>query len=230
MENLNCVIIEDDLMQLELLKGLLSEVQDISITFTYGSSTEALAQLEKWKGCDLLFLDVELPKMSGLELIDKIPSEIPVVLVTSKSEYAVEAFEKRVEDYILKPVKYAKLLDVIDGYRMRRKEQSKSDSKTIYIKCHNTYEKITLEDIQVIRGADDYVEIYTNERKLLAKSSMGKILEKLPSSQFMRVHRSSIINLEKIEKIDGHSLVIGNHNVIVSKTYLSPLLEKLNVL
>ena len=195
---------------------------------------------------DLLLLDVEMPEMSGLELIKSTDASPAVVLVTSSEDYAVEAFELAAVDYLVKPVRYARFLEAINRVESQRMESGSAASpspnastqdtdggkgeNTLFLREDGDLVRVNLTDVQFIEAKGDYMLVQTSSEQHMIHSTLKKIEEQLPSDAFMRVHRSYLARIDQIEKIEEDRLSVGGRQVPIGPTYREALLERVESL
>ena len=231
MNGVTCIVVDDDPMSRKLLENLISKTEGLQCKAYCESAMEAANLLQR-DSVDLIFLDVEMPEMTGLDLLKALKVKPYVILVTSKEHYALPAFGLDVTDYVLKPVDmarflkaYNKVLERLQGTR----EASPQDGK-LFVKADSQLIGLEIDKIVMVEAMADYVRIYYNDKRYTVYSSMKGIAAKLLEPKFMRVHRSYIVNVSKIEKVDGNSIIVGGNLVPVGVTYLKPLMDSLNLL
>ncbi|NNF36171.1 MAG: response regulator transcription factor [Saprospiraceae bacterium] len=224
------IIVEDDLMSQKLLQNHCNKFTEIEVLSICGNVEEALSFMET-ASIDLIFLDIEMPGATGFDLLDRC-SVIPHVIVTSsKEEYAFEAFQYQVTDYLRKPIKLPRFNQAVQKVLESQVEVAhKKTDNHIFIKDEGRFVKIFLDDILFVENIGDYVRFHTEEKKHIVYSTLKKLAEKLPSDRFMRVHRSFIINLDKIVDIEENSILIHKNIVPVSRANKQPLMERLNLI
>ncbi len=238
---MNCLIIDDNPMARLALRELVSGIDFLEIAAECESAGAAFNQMEK-SPIDLLFLDVEMPGISGIELLDSLDSPPLTIMITSKRDYAVEAFDLRVVDYLVKPVSPARFHAAV----RRAKEMfdraslpattapsppATSDQSAIFIRSENHLVRIPFDELLFVSALGDYTIFQTAAKRHTVHSTMKAVEEALPPTRFMRVHRSHIVNLEKIETIgDGTSLQIGKQIVPVGEAFKPVLMQRLNFL
>lgn len=220
---MNCVIIEDNKVQQHLFSEFVRTTENLSLIGVYESVVGIMEELNDFLNIDVLFLDVELPIMTGIEFLEQFKPSVNVILITSKESYAVDGFNNGVVDYLVKPIKYTRFLSAINKLKFERKTEG-----FIFIKSSGEVVKLILNKVLWIKSANEYMIIYTESNKYMIYSSLSHLLEKLPD-HFIQVHRSHIVNFDKIESFSNHLLKINNHLIKVSKTYLQIVLEKLSV-
>jgi DNA-binding LytR/AlgR family response regulator len=228
---MKCVIVDDNEVARNAIQHCVEKTPFLTLVGTYTNPIEALEGLKK-EPADLLLLDVEMPEMSGIDFLKTFKDIPQVVLITSKTEYAVEAFDFNVTDYIVKPVQYPRFLKAVtkarDMHESLKKESSESEE--LFIKVDSRLVRINIKDIDVIEALADYVHIFVNKERYTVLSTMKAIEDKLPQKDFCRVHRSYIVRLDKIREIDDHTIVMANQNIPVSRNLKDQLMKALNKL
>jgi len=224
------MIVEDDLMSQKLLENHCKKFPELIHIATCENVEEALKVMAS-KEIDLLFLDIEMPGATGFDLLDQC-SVIPHVIVTSsKEEYAFEAFQYQVTDYLRKPIKLPRFQQAIYKiFNSTVQEPHKKSDNHIFIKDEGRFIKIFLDDILFVENIGDYVRFHTDKKNYIVYSTLKKLTEKLPSDRFMKVHRSYIINLDKIVDIEENSILIHKNIVPVSRANKQALMERLNLI
>lgn len=230
---MNCIIVDDDPMQRQLLETYIEEVDELSLGGSFESATKALKPLQQGD-VDLIFLDVEMPNMSGLDLLSTLSRAPQVILVTAHEKYALDAFEFDVVDFIKKPIEFTRFLKAVNKVADKRKESPEqkpaNEDYDMFVKDGMQLVKIPTQSILFINALSDYVKIVTKEKEYAILYTMKNISEKLPPSKFMRVHRSFIVRLDKIDRIADHIIEIDKHSIPISKSYREELYERLNML
>lgn len=184
---------------------------------------------------DLLLLDIEMEGMSGIELVRSLGAKNPIIIfTTSKKEYAAEAFELNVADYITKPVTPVRFLQAIEKskeiFKSKKQEVKIEDDSFLFIRDSNIVRRLKIDDILYAEAMGDYVKLYTTDRFYSVHSSLKEVETKLPESRFLRVHRSFIIQVGKIDTIEGGTLIINRKMVPVADTYRAALNRRLRIL
>ncbi|MCB0568518.1 MAG: response regulator transcription factor [Phaeodactylibacter sp.] len=220
------VIVDDNPMARAALRSLIRNIPQFSVARECSSAIEAYQFLQK-EQADVLLLDVEMPDMSGLELLQCLEPSTPAILITSKPDYAVEAFGLKVLDYIVKPVSLTRLLQAFARLGDKHVEEVKKNY--IFVREENTLVRIDLVDILFVEAMGDYVRIHTTARKHMVHLTMKNLLEKLPPERFYRCHRSYIVSTEKIESIAENMIVINKEVIPLSENYKQELMEKINL-
>ena len=232
---MNALIIDDNKIARTTVKQLAERVNDIDIVAECSTAMEAYNLLCE-KPVDLLLLDIEMPGMTGLELTKTLANKSPVIVfISSKKEYALDAFDLNVVDYIIKPVTSSRFIQAIDKVReilaSKKEVVNLKDDEFVFIRDSNIIRKLNLDNILYAEAMGDYVKLYTPEKFYAIHTTLKSVEEKLPASRFMRVHRSYVVAINKIDKIEeGSVLVVHGKPVPVADAYRSALNKRMNVL
>jgi len=231
---MNTLIIDDNKIARTILKQLSSQVNDIVIVGECASAMDAYNLLQK-QPVDLLLLDIEMPGMTGLELTKNLVNKKPIIIfTTAKKDYAAEAFELNVADYIVKPVTPARFIQAIDKAReileSNTVEVKMNDEEFIFIRDSNIVRKLKLDDILFAEAMGDYVKLHTLQKFYAIHTTLKAVEERLPATKFLRIHRSYIIAISKIDTIQDGALVINGKPVPVADPYRTLLNKKMNIL
>ncbi len=231
---MNCLIIDDNATARTTLKQLCSRIKDLLVTDECSSAMDAYDILQD-KPVDLLLLDIEMPGMSGLELTRNLGAKRPLIIfTTSKKEYAVEAFELNVADYIVKPVTPARFLQAIDRAReildSNREQVNMGAEEFIFIRDSNIVKRLKIDEILFAEAMGDYVKLHTPRKFFAIHTTLKAVEERLPSSLFIRVHRSYLVALNKIDSIQDGALIINGKPVPVADAYRAALNKRMNIL
>lgn len=229
---MNCLIVDDNKMARAALKHLVSGLGFLYLVADCENIMEASNILSRQK-VDLILLDVEMPKISGIEFLKTVPNHPLVILITAKPEYAVEAFEHNVVDFLVKPVKEDRFLKAI----YRAKEVFESNSKMVeinkeffFIREKGISTKLIIADILYIQALGDYVNIHTPGKRYTIHYTLSAIEKELPATRFMRVHRSYLVALDKIEAVEEGTAFIYQNPIPVGDNQRAELMKKLNLL
>jgi DNA-binding LytR/AlgR family response regulator len=231
---MNALIIDDNKMARMSIKQLAGRVDDLTIVAECSSALEAYNLLLS-ESVDLLLLDIEMPGMSGLELTKNLTNKRPVIIfITSKKEYAVDAFDLNVVDYIIKPVSGLRFIQAIDKARevldSNKEEVNLKEDEFIFIRDSNIVRRLKLENIIFAEAMGDYVKLYTPEKFYAIHTTLKAVEERLPSSRFLRVHRSYLVAIDKIDSMEGGALIINRKPVPVADAYRSALNKRMNII
>ena len=221
------IIIDDDAVVRELLAQYIEESPELKLAGQFSNVKEALHFLTKEKA-DLIFLDVEMPEMNGIEFLEEFKPDAEIVLISSNDKYAVNGFNLEVSDYLLKPISFARFNRCITRLSQKNLGNDTAKHDFLFIKDKGVYQKILIPEIQYIQSSSEYVTIHTKVKRIMLYSSMDNMLSKLPSN-FKRVHRSYIVNVDAIEKVNGNSLEVNKQLISVSKTYHEDIMNELGI-
>ncbi len=231
---INCVIVDDEPLAREGLANYVREVDFLNLAGICENPLELLPLFDK-NIIDLVFLDIQMPKMSGIEFLKILQKPPMVVITTAYPSYALEGFQLNVLDYLLKPVTFERFFKAASKARdyhhlLNRPagEQNNAipDEEYFFIKCGNKYEKIFFGDILYVEGMQNYVNIYTLKGKFMTILSLRNLEENLNTKMFIRVHKSYIVSISKIESIEGNEISIQNHRIPISRNYRQPVIDE----
>lgn len=231
---MNVVIVDDNKIARTTLKQLASRVKDLVVVAECENAIDARDVLQH-EPVDLLLLDIEMPEMSGLELTRDLGANRPLIIfTTSRKDYAVEAFELNVVDYIVKPVTLSRFIQAIDKARDIRQshgeEMKISSDAFIFIRDSNIVRRLGIEDILYAEAMGDYVKLHTPQKFYAVHTTLKAVEERLPASQFLRVHRSFIVAVPKIDTIQDGALIINGKPLPVADAYRAGLNKRMNIL
>lgn len=231
---MKCLIIDDNKIARTTMIQLASQIKDLEVAGDCENAMDAYNFLQE-NTVDILLLDIEMPNMTGLELTKNLGTKSPLIIfTTSKKEYAVEAFELNVVDYILKPVMPARFIQAIDKAReileSNTEEVKMNDDAFIFIRDSNIVRKIQLDDILYAEAMGDYVKIFVGKKFYAIHTTLKATEDRLPSTKFLRVHRSYIVALSKIDTIQDGALMINEKPIPVADAYRASLNKRMNIL
>ena len=234
MNELTCIIVDDEEMARKTLLHHCEKIENLQVVDVCENGVEAMKSLEE-SNVDLLFLDVEMPDLSGLELLDSLIKKPLVVLTTSKEEYAVKAFEYEVDDYLVKPIPFARMLQCMKKISNKIEEQKNQkgvmlEEEHFYVKIDSRLVKIDYEKLLLAKAKGDYVTLILKDANHVVHTTLRSIEQKLPPNIFLQVHRSYIINLREIVDIEDSSILIGEEIVPISRANRAELLNRLNTI
>ena len=236
MKKITCLIADDEPMALSLIESYVLKTPFLELKAKCNSAIKAMEFLETDSDIDLFFLDIQMPDLTGIEFSRLLPAKSKVIFTTAFDQYAIEGYKVNALDYLLKPFDYNEFLNAAQKARNHietnstqntENQQNNRNSDFIFVKSEYRQIKINFSEILYIEGLKDYVKIYTSShpRPILTLMSLKKLEEELPSEQFMRVHRSYIISLEKIEAIERNHVVIKEGFITIAPNYKDILME-----
>lgn len=229
---MRCLIVDDDELIRIDIENRLSQLPGFTLAGSCGSAAEAAALLMR-EPVDVIFLDVQLPKMNGLEFLRTLDQRRPkIIMMTSNKEYAAEAFEYEVNDFLVKPFTDERFMRAL--LRLKKNTDSapaaSSSSDHVFVKVNGLLEKVNFNDITYIEAMSDYIQIHAAGRKLVVHSTMKNLEQSLPATDFFRVHNSYLVRLDSITRIDDNALIVDGKAIPVSRSKMKPLMERLRVL
>lgn len=223
---IKAVAIDDEPLALEVIKALCRTVDFIELEKTFTKPSEALKHLRKFPA-DLLFLDIQMPSMTGINLYKSVPQDTMVIFTTAFSEYAVQSYDLSAIDYLLKPIRrdrFQKAAEKAKEYFDYKNGMGSPEERSLFLRVNYELVKVNFDDILYVEGLSDYLKIYlSNDQKLVPRMTMKEITEKLPSSEFIRVHRSFIVPKARIQQVKSRSLSIPEREIPVGVTYSEEL-------
>ena len=226
---LSCIIVDDEPLAREGLANYVREVDFLQLAGSCEHPLELTALLEQ-NPVDLIFLDIQMPKMSGTDFLRQMKNPPIVIITTAYPSYALEGFQLNVMDYLLKPITFERFFKAAckarDYYKLLQKPALANVEDYFFIKCGNKYEKIFFDDILYVEGMQNYVSIYTDKGKYVTMLSLGSLADKLDESAFIRVHKSFIAAIGKIDGIEGNELFIRNSRIPVSRNFRQQVMER----
>ena len=222
---INCLIIDDEPLAINVIKNHIKEIDNINVIDTFNSAIDAL-NFMKSNTVDLLFLDINMPLLDGLDFIKSLDKKPMIVITTAYSEYAIKTYELEVLDYLMKPISFPRFLKAVN--RAFKKFNSSLTSNLniakrahIFIKVDKKkMQKIYLDEILIIESLRDYLKIKTITNKYIIHSTLSSFTEKLPSNNFIRIHRSFTIAIDKIEAVQGNSVEIDGIKYVIGRSYI----------
>ncbi|CAA0144356.1 LytR/AlgR family response regulator transcription factor [Tenacibaculum maritimum] len=223
---ISCIIIDDEPLAVKVIKNHLQELRQIVVIGTFTNPIEALSVLEVEK-VDVMFLDINMSRMNGLEFLRSISVKPYVIVTTAYREYAAESYDLNVLDYLVKPIPFPRFLKAINKvtqqlYLTKNIVQNVGDQDSfIFLKVEKKLVKVKYVNMLYIQSLKDYIKVYTEEGNYIVHKSLTNILEELPSQKFLRIHRSYIISLEKVKSIEGNSVEIGTVRIPIGRKYIS---------
>lgn len=233
---LRCLVVDDDPLSVQIVLNCIANTPFLAAAGSFTNPVEAVEHL-RTNPVDLLFLDVEMPVLSGIDLLRTLQNPPPVVLITSSKDYAVQAFEHAVVDYLVKPVSYPRFLQASQkALEMAERaaaaseaiETAAPDADYTFVKVDNKLVRVNFDEVRYVEALGDYVHIVTGQSKLIVYSTMKAAEEKFPAGRFVRVHRSFIVNFDRIQALEDNSVIVDGKHIPVGQTYLRDVMQRLN--
>jgi len=230
---IKCIIIDDEPMAIKVVERHLKEFEYMALIDTFNTPIAALPIIDKG-GIDVIFLDINMPKMNGLDFLRTLVHRPHIVITTAYREFAVESFDLDVLDYLVKPIPFGRFLKTINKITERINLEENKPNKVyakedpfIFLKVDKKLMKIKLNDILFIESLKDYIKVTTVLGDFLVHKSMTSISEELPSDNFIRIHRSYTIAIDKISFVEGNSIKIANRRIPIGRNYLQVAKQKI---
>jgi len=219
---INCIIIEDEPLAMEKLAGFIEQVPFLKLLQQLDNGIDALGYI-KTNPVDLVFLDIQMPKFNGIQFLETLTDKPQVVIVSAYDQYALKGYEFSITDYLLKPYSFNRFVQAIDKvmekHKLRTQTPPHVHNDIIFVKTEYRIEKINVDDILYIQGMKDYQMIVTNDEKIMTLQSFREIENALPTPAFIRIHKSYVIALDKIESIERNRIKIADQLLPISDTY-----------
>jgi two-component system LytT family response regulator len=233
-DTISCLIVDDEPVARNILKKHLAAIESIRVVAECKNAIEAFNLINE-ENIDLIFLDINMPSISGLSFAKSINRDIKVIFTTAYREFAVDGFDLKAVDYLLKPISFERLLQAVNKYIDENKKidyrpgqhSEKGKSDHFFVRSDRKMVKVCFEDIQFIESIGDYVKIYLSGRKVVTREKISSIEVKLPQKDFIRTHRSFIVSLAKIESFTSEYIEIGKKQLPVSRSYKDIVMERL---
>lgn len=224
---IRAIAIDDEPMALEVIKAHAQKVSFLELKATFFSASEALECL-KTNEVDLLFLDINMPEVSGIDFSQMLPDQTAFIFTTAYSEYAVDAFKLNALDYLLKPIDFGRFIQACKkAQEVLKKESKGSNEAYIFVKDGYDWVRVSLVDLLYLQSDGNYVTFYEENNKVMARMTMKDASELLPKN-FVRVHKSNFVNLNKIQKIERHQVTLSDNTTVpTSSSYSADFLEEL---
>ena len=218
---LSCIIIEDEPLAAQKLEGFVKRSPHLSLEQSFRSSLDGLRHIKE-NPVDLVFLDIQMDEMTGIELLESLTKKPLVILTTAYQEYAIKGYELHVSDYLLKPYDFTRFLKAVDKVyeEFVQRQQPAEAGQSIFVRTEYRIEKVPVEAILFIEGMSDYLRVHTSDgRKIMCLQKFASFEEVLPADDFVRVHKSYMVALDKIENIERSIIKMGEHHIPIGKTY-----------
>ena len=218
--NMRCIIIEDEPLAIEKLEDFVAQIPFLTRVASFNNALNGLTFL-KTNSIDLVFLDIQMEKLTGIQFLETIQSKPYVIITSAYSEYALKGYELQVFDYLLKPYSFERFLQAVNNVfdDWKAKQTSANKPSHIFIRTEYRIENVCLDDILYIEGMQGYLRIVTSEKKIMSKITFTDILKQLPNDKFVQVHKSWVLAIAKIETIEHNRIKIGDKLIPIGDTY-----------
>ncbi|HMJ68192.1 MAG TPA: LytTR family DNA-binding domain-containing protein [Cyclobacteriaceae bacterium] len=228
---MKCIIIDDEPLAIEILESYVARIDELELTGTFRNAIAAFSFIQQ-NPVDLIFLDIEMPKLSGIEFLKTLKNPPKVIITTAYRDYAIEGFELEVIDYLLKPIPFERFLKSVGKVLARietpAQPQVSAQDSFIYFKVDKKMVKTRIADILYIESIKDYVKVRTAEKEIITQQKISYLDESLPRQQFLRIHRSFIVNLDRIDAYTATDVEINKFKVPIGRNYKADVMKVLS--
>lgn len=235
---MRCMIVEDEEPAIKVLENHIGHFNDLEISSVHTNAMDALSALRQTK-VDILFLDIQLPKISGIDFLKSLTHRPAVILTTAHKEYALEGYDLEVVDYLLKPISFERFARALSKVYQRFQKNleipqaelekiSAFSAPFLYIKCDREYIKVLLEELLYVESVKNHIKIVTDQGTLLTLMSMSQIEEKLPAQHFVRVHRSFMVSIHKVSKFNHAYVSVGKKSIPIGRHYKQAFFDRID--
>ncbi|MCB2203333.1 LytTR family DNA-binding domain-containing protein [bacterium] len=228
----SCMVVDDEPLAREVLAAHIARVDTLALQAQCESADEAFSRLQKSR-IDLLFLDIEMPGLSGLGLLRSLRNPPSVIITTAHRDYAVEGFDLDVTDYLLKPISFERFLRAVEKYFATKEQRDRVDAApqaeedVIMLRADRKMHRVPLSDILYLESMKDYVRVRTTQGSITVRSTIAALEQELPEGRFLRIHRGIIVAIARIDAFTTHSVEIGTHELTIGRNYRAAALQVL---
>lgn len=226
---INCIVIEDEPLALKKIEEYIQHVDYLHLLKGFSNALDALSFLKSEERVDLIFLDIRMKKLSGIQFLESLQRKPKIIITSAYDEYALKGYELDVADYLLKPFSFERFLKSIDKVYSNLVAKQEITKDYIFVKTEYRIEKIDFKNILYIQGMKDYLQIHTFDKNVMTLQTFKSILEVLPANDFIRVHHSYLVAVSKIESIERNRIKIGNALIPISDGYKDRFFELLKI-
>jgi len=233
-DKVTCMIVDDEPMAREIISSFVGKIHNLELVATCKNVSEAFSVLQK-ESIQLIFLDINMPEISGLSLAKSIQHKSQVIFTTAYREYAIEGFDLQAVDYLLKPISFDRFLKAVQKYFdlhvskeiIKQEIVSEAKETSIFVRSDRKMVKVRFKEINYIESLSDYVKIFTDKETIITRETISNIESKLPSNEFLRTHRSYIVSMPKIDSFTNEFLELDKKAIPISRYYKENVLQKL---
>lgn len=225
-KSISCIIVDDELSSQKVLQHFIAETAILDLKHTCNNAEEAFKYLQLNPSVDVLFLDINMPQQSGLDFYKSLTKPPAVIFTTAYPHYAVDGFEVNAIDYLLKPIAYNRFLVAVNKILTNKSKPSETDF--ILLKENKAFHKVLFDDISYIEAFGDYVKVHLTTKTIITHSTFSCFISQLPSN-FIRIHKSYSINLDKMQQLSGNQIQISEHKIPIGQTYKASVLKALDL-
>lgn len=231
---MNCIIVDDDEASINVFTQIIKQVGYLNVIQTFSTPMEAIEALKKHHDTDILFLDIEMPEMSGLDMIKTLADKPQIILTTSHTEYALDAYDLDVVDYLVKPITLPRLLKALSKVKQPAINTNNNhlslEQDFFFVKKDSVLTKVPVKDILWIEALGDYVNLHTKNERFILHITLKSVESKLPATKFVRVHRSYIVHIDNVRTVEDTTIYINDVSIPIGALYRENFLKRLNTL
>lgn len=231
---MKCIIVDDEPLAIEILESYVARMENLELAGTFRNAISAFTFLQQ-NQVDLIFLDIQMPKLSGIDFLKSLKHPPQVIFTTAFRDYAIEGFELEVADYLLKPIPFERFLKAVAKVLPARDKEFEAKTSTvpaadsfIYFKVDKKMVKTRMSDVLYIESIKDYVKVKTIDKEIITQQKISYLEESLPKNQFLRVHRSFIVNVDRIDAYSATDVDLGKHQVPIGRNYKNDVMRILS--
>ena len=233
-DKVTCMIVDDEPMAREIISSFVGKIHNLELVATCKNVSEAFSVLQK-ESIQLIFLDINMPEISGLSLAKSIQHKSQVIFTTAYREYAIEGFDLQAVDYLLKPISFDRFLKAVQKYFdlhvskeiIKQEIVSEAKETSIFVRSDRKMVKVRFKEIKYVESLSDYVKIFTDKETIITRETISNIESKLPSNEFLRTHRSYIVSMPKIDSFTNELVELKKKAIPISRSYKENVLQKL---
>lgn len=232
---IKCIIVDDEPLAIEIVESYVNRIDQLQLQATFRNAVQAFAYLQQHT-VDLIFLDIQMPKLSGIDFLKTLKNPPKVIFTTAYRDYAIDGFDLEVIDYLLKPIPFERFLKAVAKVMHQQsapvptapaKKAESSGDDYVYFKVDKKMIKTKMAAVLYIESIKDYVKVRTDEKEIITQQKISYLEESLPSQQFLRIHRSFIVNIDKIDAYSATDVEIGKHSIPIGRNYKNDVMKVL---
>ncbi|MEO9965247.1 MAG: LytTR family DNA-binding domain-containing protein [Reichenbachiella sp.] len=230
---LKCIIVDDEPLAIEVIESYVDRIESLELVGKFRNAVKAFDFIQSAEAVDLIFLDIQMPKLTGIEFLKTLQHPPKVIFTTAYREYALEGFELEVMDYLLKPISFDRFMKAVSKVISQtigseaEVSANKDGDDFIFFKCDKKNIKVSLKEILYIESIKDYVKIKTNDKEVVTHQKISVLETKLPVANFIRVHRSFIVNIPKIESYSASEVELNDESIPIGRNYKQDVMARL---
>ncbi|HEX6891209.1 MAG TPA: LytTR family DNA-binding domain-containing protein [Chryseolinea sp.] len=232
---IKCIIVDDEPLAIEIVESYVKRIDQLELKGTFRNAVQAFAYLQQ-HSVDLIFLDIQMPKLSGIEFLKTLKNPPKVIFTTAFRDYAIDGFDLEVIDYLLKPIPFERFLKAVAKVMHQQstatpaqpaKKNEAAADDYVYFKVDKKMIKTKMAAVLYIESIKDYVKVRTDEKEIITQQKISYLEESLPRQQFLRIHRSFIVNIDKIDAYSATDVEIGKHSIPIGRNYKNDVMKVL---